>query len=250
MTLLALPLGLAIGLALGMLGGGGTVLAVPVLVYVLDQDVHAATTASLVVVAAAALAGGWGQARGGQVCWSHAAVFAPAAVAGAAAGTAANAAADGDVLLVAFALVMLVAAAFTWRSARGEARELRSGACPPLRPARVALAGVVVGALTGFLGVGGGFLVVPLLALAMRFPLRRAIGTSLVIVAFVSVVSAIAHFVAGNEVDWGVTVALAGACAAGAVAGGLIAPRVPQRALGEAFAALLAAVAIYLLVAQ
>src|SRR5690606_34812287 len=84
-TLAAILLGLAIGLVLGSLGGGGSVLAVPVLVYLLDQDVHAATTASLVVVAAAALAGGAGQARGGQVCWPHAAVFAPAAVAGAAA---------------------------------------------------------------------------------------------------------------------------------------------------------------------
>lgn len=249
MTLLAVPLGLAIGLALGMLGGGGSVLAVPVLVHVLDQDVHAATTASLVVVAAAALAGGASQARGGQVCWSHAAVFAPAAVAGAAAGTAANTAASAGTLIAGFALLMLGAAWFTWRSARGVRPGVREGACPPLRPGRVALAGVVVGALTGFFGVGGGFLVVPLLALAMRFPLRRAIGTSLVIVGFVSVVAALAHFLAGNEVDWGVTVALAAACAAGAVAGGLVAPRVPQRVLGQAFAVLLVAVAGYLLVA-
>ena len=120
--LLALPFGIAIGLAFGMLGGGGSVLAVPLLVYVLGEDVQSATTASLVVVTVAALAGGLGQARGGQVCWRHALAFTLAAVPGLLAGTAAAEALSGDAVLGGFAVVMLAAAWATWRKASAGAR--------------------------------------------------------------------------------------------------------------------------------
>ena len=120
--LLALPFGIAIGLAVGMLGGGGSVLAVPLLVYVLGEDVQSATTASLVVVTVAALAGGLGQARGGQVCWRHALAFTLAAVPGLLAGTAAAEALSGDAVLGGFVVVMLVAAWATWRKASADPR--------------------------------------------------------------------------------------------------------------------------------
>ena len=95
MLLLAIPFGLAIGLAVGTLGGGGSVLAVPVLVYVLDQTVPEATTASLLVVAAGAVAGGLGHARAGRVCWRHAGSFTAAAIPGIALGTLAAEAVSG-----------------------------------------------------------------------------------------------------------------------------------------------------------
>jgi uncharacterized protein len=246
MVFLAIVLGLLIGLAMGALGGGGAVLAIPVLVYALDQDVHTATTASLAVVAVAAIAGGAGRISRREVCWPQLAVFAPAAVAGTLGGTLANRAVAGDALLVGFAVVMVVAAAFTWRRASSDGAA-DAGSCPPLRTRRTAAAGVAVGAATGFFGVGGGFLVVPMLALAVRFPLRQAIGTSLVIVAFVSTVGFAAHLAGGSGIDWGLTALLAGACAIGALAGALAAARVPQRLLGRAFSALLVAVAAFVI---
>src|SRR5512135_1546542 len=106
MALAAVPFGLAIGLSLGMLGGGGSVLAVPVLVYVLGQSVHEATTASLVVVTAGALAGSLGHHRATGVCWRHAAAFTAAALPGVVAGTALGNAVSDTVLITAFALVM------------------------------------------------------------------------------------------------------------------------------------------------
>lgn len=246
----ALALGLAIGLTLGAVGGGGSVLAVPALVYLLGEDVHAATTESLVVVTVAALAGGVVQARGQQVCWRHALAFAPAAVAGAVGGTVLNGAVSATALLVGFALVMMAAAVATWRRATRPAGEGPDAACPPLRTSRTIAAGAAVGVMTGLLGVGGGFLVVPLLALALRMPLRRAIGTSLVIVAFVSAVATGAHLVIGDgTMDAAITAAMALACAGGAVLGSLGSRRVPAVALARAFALVVAAVAVYVLAA-
>jgi uncharacterized membrane protein YfcA len=250
-ALAAIPFGLAIGVSLGMLGGGGSVLAVPVLVYVLGQDVHEATTASLVVVTAGALAGGLGHAREGHVCWRHAAAFTAAALPGVLAGTALGEAVGGTALIAAFAVVMLAAAAATWRKAgargAGDAGAPRA-ICPPLRLARDVGAGLLVGLLTGFFGVGGGFLIVPTLAVVLALSMRLAVGTSLAIIAATSVIGVTAHLVAGRAPDLGVTVAMTAACVAGALAGGGLAARVPQRVLGRAFTGLVVAVASYLLV--
>src|SRR5579859_5041077 len=139
MALAAIPFGLAIGVAVGMLGGGGSVLAVPVLVYILGQSVHQATTASLVVVTTGAVAGGLGHAREGRICWRHAGVFTAAALPGVLAGTALGNAVSGRALIAAFAVIMLLAAAATWRKAsngdRGDERR-STATCPPLRPGR------------------------------------------------------------------------------------------------------------------
>jgi hypothetical protein len=248
-VVLALPFGLVIGLSLGGLGGGGAVLALPVLVYVFGEDVHAATTASLAVVVAAALAGGAVQASRAQVCWPQVAVFAPAALAGTVVGTLANEAVSGAVLLLGFVPVLVAAAAFTWRRA-GAGGGGGEETCPPLERQRTVAAGLVVGALTGFFGVGGGFLVVPLLALAMRFPLRRAIGTSLVIVGFVSLAGLAAHLWRGADLDAGLAAAMALGCAMGAFAGARIGASLPQRTLGRGFALLLAAVGAYIVLAS
>lgn len=250
--LLAVPFGLAIGLAVGMLGGGGSVLAVPVLVYVLGQSVSEATTASLVVVTAGALAGGLGHARAGRVCWRHAGSFTLAAIPGLVAGTLAGASVSGSTLLGAFALIMLAAAAAMWRKAGDEEPADGTweggGACPPLRLPRDLLAGVLVGFLTGFFGVGGGFLIVPTLAIALAFTMRTAVGTSLAIITATSLLGLAAHLLAGRSLDIGVTTAMTAACVAGALAGAGLASHVPQRTLGRAFALLVCGVAAYLLV--
>lgn len=251
MALAAIPFGLGIGLSLGLLGGGGSVLAVPVLVYILGQSVHEATTASLVVVTAAAVVGGLGHAREGRVCWRHAAAFTLAAVPGAVIGTSLGQAVSGRVLIGAFALIMLAAAAGTWQKTSG--RRLRSAAavrpaCPPLRLGLDLASGLAVGAMTGFFGVGGGFLIVPTLTIALALSMRLAIGTSLLIITVTSVAALIAHLAAGQTLDPGITAAMTGAGVVGALAGVRLAGRVPQRWLGAAFAGLVVVVAGYLAV--
>jgi uncharacterized membrane protein YfcA len=251
--LLAIPFGLAIGLAVGTLGGGGSVLAVPILVYVLDQTVPEATTASLVVVAAGAVAGGLGHARAGRVCWRHAGSFTAAALPGIAVGTLAAETVSGPLLLAGFALVMLAAAHATWRKAddpdpEPDGTSEGGGACPPLRLHRDLVAGAAVGFVTGLFGVGGGFLIVPTLAIALAFTMRTAVGTSLVIITATSLLGLTAHLLAGRTVEIDVTAALTVACVAGAVAGAALASRIPQRALGHGFALVVVTVAAYLLI--
>jgi uncharacterized membrane protein YfcA len=251
-VLAAVGFGLAIGLAVGTLGGGGSVLAVPVLVYVLDQTVPEAATASLLVVAAGAIAGALGHARAGRVCWRHAGSFTAAALPGIAVGTLVAEAVSGTLLLTGFAVVMLAAAHATWRRADEQPEPDGSwesgGACPPLRLPRDLVAGAAVGFVTGLFGVGGGFLIVPTLAIALAFTLRTAVGTSLVIITATSLLGLASHLLAGRHVDLAVTVPMTVACVAGAAAGAALAGRIPQQALGRGFAVLVVGIATYLLV--
>ena len=248
--LLAIPFGLAIGLAVGMLGGGGSVLAVPVLVYILERDVETATTISLVVVSAAAVAGGYGHALNGRVCWRHTAAFTAAALPGVIGGTALGNVVGGTTLVAGFALVMLAAAAATWRKASTDASEDEAPGhtCPALRLGRDVAAGLLVGLITGFFGVGGGFIIVPTLAVALAFSMRAAIGTSLAIITTTSILGVIVHLSAGRKLELDLALILGAACVVGALLGARLSSRVPQATLGHAFAGLVVAVAVYLLV--
>ncbi len=239
-SLLALPFGLAIGLLLGLVGGGGSILAVPVLVYVLDQPVKEATTESLLVVGAAALVGAVDHARVGLVQLRTALAFGSAGAAGAIAGTALNRLVSGQVLLLAFALLLLVAAAgMLLRSGdpieQGNSRSL----------ARAGAVGVGTGVLTGLFGVGGGFVIVPALVLLVGLPLAAAVGTSLLVIALTSAAALAAHLGSGS-VDWRVALTFTGAAIAGVLAGRRIGTNVDPKRLGQAFALLLIAVAVFL----
>ncbi len=251
MTLAAIPFGLAIGISVGLLGGGGSVLAVPVLVYVLGQDVETAITISLVVVTAAAVAGGYRHAIDRRVCWRHAGAFTVAAVPGILAGTALGEVVSGTALVGGFAVVMLAAAAATWRkaSAPEPADDGQPGhTCPALRLGRDVAAGLLVGLLTGFFGVGGGFIIVPTLAVALSFSIRSAIGTSLAIITTTSILGVVVHLGAGRTLDVELALVMGTACVAGALLGARWSARVAQQALGRGFAALVVAVATYLLI--
>ena len=233
---------------MGAVGGGGAILALPVLVYVLDQPVTPASTASLIVVALAAAVGAGSLARDGQVCWRMALAFAaPAAVASLPAALA-NEAVSGTVLILAFVPIMLVAAGATWqRAGAGGAEEER--ACPPFSPGRVVVAGAAVGVLTGFFGVGGGFVIVPVLTLWLAVSFRHAVATSLVIIALTGAAALGSHLVVGGaSLDVAVTATLAGATAVGAYLGTLVGGRLPQPMLARGFALLTAGVAVLLLV--
>lgn len=252
-TLLAIVLGLGIGVVVGTVGGGGAILALPVFVYVLDQGVSSASTASLIVVALGAAVGAGAQARHGQVCWRIAASFAAPAALGAYVGTVANAEVSPRALILAFVPVMLGAAALTY--GRGaEADEARDGEeqpgtapCPEAQLLRGGGSGLLVGAMTGFFGVGGGFLIVPALTSLLGVPLRRAIATSLAIIGLTGVVALAVHLDRGAAPEWPLTVALSGATAAGALLGTALGRRLAPRLLSRAFALVVATVAVLLL---
>lgn len=245
--LIALAAGACVGIAVGLAGGGGAVLAVPVLVYLLDQSVHAATTESLVIVVGASGAGAISHARHHVVCWRLAAAFAAAALPGSIVGTLANRAFAAELLLGAFAVLLLGVSVLTWRQGGG-ARGEEGDRCPDLDLRAVALAGFAIGSLTGLFGVGGGFAVVPALVLALRVPIRRAIATSLVIVTVVSAAGLVEHLIADADVAWDVALPFALAAMATASLGGTLAGRIPQHVLVRGFAVLLAAIAAYLIV--
>jgi uncharacterized protein len=247
MVLLAVPLGLAIGLIVGAVGGGGAILALPVLVYVLGEGVGPASTASLIVVAVAAAVGAGALALRGHVCWRLALTFSAPAALGSLLGAIANGAVGGRLLILSFVPVMAVAAAAMWRRAGSDGRADDRG-CPPAPLGRVATAGVGVGALTGFFGVGGGFMIVPVLALWFDLGFRRAIATSLVIITLTGLAALASHLLTGAAPHVGVTAALAGGTALGALVGTVIAQRLPRAALSRAFAVVVALVALFLLV--
>lgn len=246
--LLAVPFALGIGISLGMLGAGGSVLVVPVLVYVLGQDVHDAATASLVIVTAAAFAGGAGQAARGNVCWRHAGLFAAAAVPGIVLGTAVGGSLSAGILLGAFGVLMLVAAYATLQKGARHDDFASEARCPALRVGWEVGLGSVVGFLTGFLGVGGGFVVIPALALAVGFRIRSAVGTSLAVITATGATGVAVHLAAGRSLDPEITISMTVAMIVGALAGARFGHRVSEVALARGFATLLSTVAMYLIV--
>ncbi len=239
---LAAFFGLLIGVLMGMVGGGGAVLAVPVLVYVVGLGVHEATTASLAVVAAAASTGAVGQAQRGTVCWSSAAWFSAAAAVGGVLGAVLNRAVSGTTLLLLFSAVMILAARATWERAGSGPAAVQG--CPKASPKYLLPIGFVVGALTGLVGVGGGFVIVPALIVGLSFGVREAMSTSMAIVAAVSVFGLLAHLAAGGSLDVPVALTMGGAAVIGGLLGPGLADRVSTPVLGRSFAVLVALVAV------
>lgn len=256
--LIAVGLGALIGLALGALGGGGAILAVPALVYLLGQTPQEATSASLVIVGATAAVSALHHTRSGHVRWRIGLTFAAAGIPASFAGTALNAAVDGSVILVAFSAVMVISAAsMLWRT-RSTRRRLPGDEAateqPPashrtrtFRALKVVGAGLAVGFLTGFLGVGGGFVIVPALVTVLGFTMPAAVGTSLVIISLNSGVSLLAR-VGSNHFDWTVIAPFTLAAILGSFAGKALADRLPARVLTRVFAVLLLAVAAYVVI--
>lgn len=252
---LAVVLGLAIGLALGSLGGGGSILAVPVLAHLAGQSAAAATATSLVAVGVASAVAAVGHARAGRVRWGAAAAFVATGVVGSWAGSALNERVDGDLLLLAFSALVVVAAhrmltACPSCTNVGEARAV-GGSGAALGPDRAApltavvplvAAGSAVGFLTGLFGVGGGFVIVPALTLALGLNLPTAIGTSLAVIVGNAAVAL--GFRGLAAVEWDVAAPFTVTMLVGSVLGALAARRLaPERSL-RAFAVLLVAVAV------
>ncbi len=238
--------GVVVGFALALVGGGGSILAVPLLLYVVGvRDPHRAIGTSALAVSFNAFANLLPHARLGHVYWRAAATFALAGVCGAWLGSTLGKAVDGRRLLALFALLMLVVAGFMLRGRRGDGVDRYP---LPWSGPRLLGTGLVAGMLAGFFGIGGGFLIVPGLMLAGGMDILHAIGTSLFAVGAFGLTAAINYALSGL-IDW----PLAAAFIAGGVAGGWLgaaaATRLGRRrgALQMVFAAVIVMVALYML---
>lgn len=272
---IALVGGLLIGLLLGALGGGGAILAVPVLVYLLGQTPQEATASSLVIVGVTAAISTVHHARSGTVRWLVGIGFATAGMPSSLLGSALNERTDAVVVLVGFALVMLASAGvMLWRtrprsasspdaaergpiasspdaterasttSSPGAVSRGRRGAFPNAGLiGKVLGVGLVIGFLTGFFGVGGGFIIVPALVAVLNMPMSRAVGTSLFIIALNAGVSLLPRM-SGDHLDWALVVPFTAAAVFGSLIGTSVADRLPATILTRAFAALLIAIGI------
>lgn len=245
MIVIATALSLLIGVSLGLLGGGGSILTLPILSYALGMETKAAIASSLFVVAVTSAAGAIGHARAGRVRWRTGLVFGAAGMAGAYAGGWLAADIPGALLMIAFAVMMVATAVAMLRGRRAPA----APAVRDLPVARVIVDGIVVGGVTGIVGAGGGFLVVPALVLLGGLGMDAAVGTSLVVIAMKSAAGFAGHL--GHvDVDWGVTLTVTAAAVVGSVIGGALAGRVPPAALRRGFGVLVLAMAAFVLVKE
>jgi uncharacterized membrane protein YfcA len=247
-SVLGLASGMLVGFSLGLVGGGGSILAVPLMVYVVGvPEPHVAIGTSAIAVAANAAVNLSNHARGGTVMWSCALVFAAAGMIGAFGGSILGKMVEGQKLLALFALIMLVIAMLMLKT------RSRIG-LPDVKismsnmPAIIGL-GLATGTLSGFFGIGGGFLIVPALMLATGMPIMNAVSSSLVAVTAFGMTTA-ASYAWSGLVSW----ALAGLFVAGGILGGLAGTRSARHlaerrgALNIVFAVVIIAVALYMLV--
>lgn len=280
-VLLAVPIGILIGLSLGALGGGGSILTVPALVYLLGVNPHSATTASLIIVGFTSLVGMAAHLRAGRVQVRPGIIFGVLGAGGAYTGSLLSSSIDPGVLLAAFSVLMAGVAVMMVHRRRESARRgaqaptaaipqaipaavpgrqgggvavrhapplvsVRAQQRPAVPPVRVVIAATAVGLVTGFFGVGGGFVVVPALVLALGFDMPTAVGTSLLVIAINSAVALLPRL-GSHHASIGIPLLLTftAAAIAGTLAGTRIASKVRPDRLTGAFAVLIIAVAVY-----
>ncbi|HYN82563.1 MAG TPA: sulfite exporter TauE/SafE family protein [Gemmatimonadaceae bacterium] len=249
MTALGAALALLVGLVLGLLGGGGSVLTVPILVYVLHVPVKPAIAMSLLVVGLVAMIGFLSHLRQRTVATRVALIFGPFAVIAAYLGARLAQHVSSQLQLILFALIGLVASVLMLRGGlkRGWAEALPYELSSDARTTTfLALEGLAVGFLTGLIGIGGGFLIVPALVLVAKLPMRLAIGTSLLVI-MMNALSGFAGYLGHVTIDWSLVGWFTSVAAVGSIIGTLLSKRVPQQGLRHVFGYLLMAVSIYVL---
>ena len=270
-VLLASPLGLLIGITLGSVGGGGSILAVPMLVYGAGLSPRKATTASLVIVGITAIFGLPAQWRAHRIRFVAGLVFAATGIVGSVAGTRVNEGIDPNVLLLAFSGLVVAAAVAMHRRNRSAARsvEIIAGVPAPPGPGtpadapdpatttpalptridvgtalKVVVAGTVIGFLTGLFGVGGGFVIVPALVLALGYPMPIAAGTSLFVILCNTVIALVQRY-SGDTMPWAAVIEFTVMAVPGVFIGTWLGRRFPAPTLARAFVVLLLVVAAY-----
>ena len=253
----ALLIGAFVGIIVGSLGAGGGILSVPILVYILGQDPHQATGLSLIIVGLTAAVSLATRARSGNVAWREGALFALAGLVGTWAGSALGPLISARALMLSFCALLGAVAVFMVRSQMrpsassssdetGGAADVQ-GSWTLATICRVVALATLTGFLTGFFGVGGGFAIVPALHLALRYPMKRASATSLLVMVITAAFGLASRTIAGTltiTAEAGAMVALfTAASMGGGIVGAKLTKRVSNRVLGMVFAALLVCVA-------
>jgi uncharacterized protein len=244
--LLAFALALVVGIALGLLGGGGSILTVPLLVYVLGVEAKSAIATSLLVVGVTASAALILHARAKRVQWRTGLLFGAAGMTGAYFAGRVAEAIPGTILLVAFGVMMLVTAVAMMR---GSGVPPTAKAPPRMSVVKILLEGFAVGCVTGLVGAGGGFLVVPALVLLGGVSMHVAVGTSLVVVAMKSF-AGLAGYLGHATIDWTLAAVITAAAVLGSLLGSAWAARLPQRVLRRGFALFVLVMAVLMLGAE
>jgi hypothetical protein len=271
--MVSLLFGLIIGFSLGLTGGGGSIFAVPLLVYGLAMPAHEAVGVSLVAVGVTALSGAIVRLRRREVEFKAAVLFGIAGIVGAPLGAVLGAKLPSEFLLGGFALLMLLVAARMWLQAirhptdarivraGDDALDATSGPACRINPAGglaltsrctlvLVFSGVITGLLSGLFGVGGGFLIVPALTLVASLPMQRAVATSLLIIAIISTSGSAAYLLAGRPLALTVTALFVLGGLGGMVLGGRLSRRLAGPQLQKLFATAMVGVAIYILIHQ
>lgn len=231
MIALTVVLAVFVGIALGLLGGGGSILTVPLLAYVAGMDAKQAIATSLLVVGVTSAVGAVSHARAGRVQWRTGLIFGGAGMAGAYLGGLLARFIPGTVLLIGFALMMIATAV---AMLKGRKNVVSTGPSHRLPVPKILAEGLVVGLVTGLVGAGGGFLVVPALALLGGLPMPIAVGTSLIVIAMKSF-AGLGGYLSSVHIDWAVALAVTAAAVVGALIGARLTAKVEPEALRKAF---------------
>lgn len=231
MIALTVSLAVFVGISLGLLGGGGSILTVPLLAYVGGMDAKQAIATSLLVVGVTSLVGAISHARAGRVQWRTGLIFGGAGMVGAYAGGVLARFIPGTVLLIGFAVMMIATAVAMLRGRRavGTSREGHRLPVP-----KIVAEGLVVGLVTGLVGAGGGFLVVPALALLGGLPMPIAVGTSLIVIAMKSF-AGLGGYLSSVQINWTVALAVTAAAVVGSLIGARLTAKVDPDSLRKAF---------------
>ncbi|MGP5163162.1 sulfite exporter TauE/SafE family protein [Arthrobacter rhombi] len=244
--LLTLVLSVLIGLSLGLLGGGGSILTVPILTYVAGMKPKEAIAASLFVVGATSAVSAVSHARNGRVKWRTGLVFGAAGMAGAFGGGLLGGHIPGTVLMIAFALMMVATSLAMIRGRKNGGAQGYDGDLPL---GKVILEGLVVGLVTGLVGAGGGFLVVPALALMGGLSMPVAVGTSLVVIALKSF-AGLGGYLTTVSLDWALVSGVTAAAILGSLVGARLAGKIPENALRKGFGVFVLAMGVFVLVQE
>lgn len=245
-TLIAgLLLAALVGIALGLLGGGGSILTVPILTYVLGMDPREAIASSLFIVGVTSVVGVFAHARAGRVRWKTGLIFGAAGMVGAFVGGILGGYIPGTLLMILFAVMMVATATAMIRGRKkkaGAAHDTQGG----LPLLRIVLDGFLVGIATGLVGAGGGFLIVPALTLLGGMPIAIAVGTSLMVIAMKSF-AGLGGYLFSVSLQWPVVLAFTGVAVAGSFAGAALAGKVPEKALRRGFGIFVLVMGVFVL---